>query len=130
MGRGGVKTAKAAVLTGPRTLEIQDFPLPDPGDNAGLMKVEACGVCGSDVPVWKGESSFELPVVLGHEIVGRAQSVGAERKAVGAQVALGSHCTEIDVSIQRCAVATVYPISRPVWGRPRYVSEPPSSSNE
>lgn len=76
-----VSTARAAVLTAPRTFDLQDFELPDPGADAGLMRVEACGICAADVPVWRGETSFELPVVLGHEIVGRADRVGPEAAA-------------------------------------------------
>ncbi|MGH3756739.1 zinc-dependent alcohol dehydrogenase [Actinophytocola sp.] len=77
-GTDNVSTARAAVLTAPRTFDIQDLEIPAPGADAGLMRIEACGICAADVPVWRGETSFELPVVLGHEIVGRAEQVGPD----------------------------------------------------
>lgn len=68
--------ATAAVLTGAREIRIEDFPLPEVGPEDGLLAVEACGVCAADVPVYQGRSTFELPVILGHEIVGRIARVG------------------------------------------------------
>lgn len=80
--------AKAAVLVEPRRIEIEEFPLPECGDDDGLLRVEATGVCGSDVAVYRGQFStdlFPMPLVLGHEIVGRIERIGrraAERWGV------------------------------------------------
>ena len=41
-------TALAAVLTGPRKLEMRDFPIPEIGPDDGLLRVEANGLCGTD----------------------------------------------------------------------------------
>lgn len=71
---------RAAVLVEPRRFELRELPLPDIDDDSGLMRVESCGVCASDVPVFRGETlslGFEFPVILGHEIVGRVERVGA-----------------------------------------------------
>lgn len=40
---------RAAVQTGPLQIEIREFPRPPVGPDEGLLRVEACGVCGSDV---------------------------------------------------------------------------------
>jgi len=78
------QTAKAAVLTGPRQIEIQEFPLPEPGQDASLLRVEACGICGADYPVYVGGTdntanlAIRAPVILGHEIVGRVEQLGEE----------------------------------------------------
>ena len=82
---------KAAVLVAPRQIEIEEFPLPETDDEDSLLRVEACGVCASDVPLYTGKVKSEgqlqmlLPVVLGHEIVGRVERLGkkaAERWGV------------------------------------------------
>ena len=62
-------------------------PRPEPGQI--LLRVEACGVCRTDLHIQAGELSRpKLPLVLGHEIVGtvQAQGTGAERFATGARV--------------------------------------------
>lgn len=71
-------TSRAAVLLGPGKLEIRELPLPAIRDDDGLLRVEATGVCGSDVAAYRGHAPFyELPCVLGHELVGRVERIGA-----------------------------------------------------
>ena len=65
-------TIRAAVQTGPRQIEIREFPRPviGPGDG-GLLRIEACGICGSDVEQYKGNLGAQwLPMVPGHEPLG------------------------------------------------------------
>jgi 2-desacetyl-2-hydroxyethyl bacteriochlorophyllide A dehydrogenase len=71
--------SKAAVLLGPRQIEIRHFPLPETGDDDGLLRIEITGVCGADWPPYLGEryEYFDPPLILGHEIVGRIEQVGA-----------------------------------------------------
>ena len=45
---------RAAVQTGARAIEIREFPRPVCGPDDGLLRIEACGVCGSDVEQYKG----------------------------------------------------------------------------
>jgi hypothetical protein len=52
--------AKAAVLVAPRQIESDEFPLPPRGDDDGLLRIEATGVCGSDVAVFRGDVSVDL----------------------------------------------------------------------
>ncbi|QQK74709.1 alcohol dehydrogenase catalytic domain-containing protein [Salicibibacter cibarius] len=72
--------SKAAVLTGKEKIEIKEFPLPKIGNNDGLLRVEACGVCGfdSEAYLFGGNGVHQLPCVIGHEIVGRVDNIGAE----------------------------------------------------
>ncbi len=60
-------------------IEPRDFPLPDIGDDDGLLRVELAGICGSDIHHWDGHSAVirNVPALLGHEIVGRIERVGA-----------------------------------------------------
>ncbi len=73
------RTAGAAVLESfERPLKLRRFPLPEriePG--AALVRVEMAGICGTDVHLWKGQLSIPLPVILGHETVGRIERLGA-----------------------------------------------------
>jgi len=58
-------------------LRLCEFPLPrqiEPG--AALVRIEMAGICGTDVHIWKGELPVQLPIILGHETVGRLVEVG------------------------------------------------------
>lgn len=67
------------VLTAPRApLRPGDLPRRDPGPDEILIRVAACGVCRTDLHVADGELAHpKLPLVLGHEIVGRVAAAGA-----------------------------------------------------
>jgi threonine dehydrogenase-like Zn-dependent dehydrogenase len=43
------QTCRASVVTAPGVSEVMELPVPDVGDDAGLLRVEAAGICGSDV---------------------------------------------------------------------------------
>jgi threonine dehydrogenase-like Zn-dependent dehydrogenase len=79
---------RAAVMTAPRTFEMREFPRPVIGPDEGLLRVEACGICGSDVEQYKGHLGQRgLPMVPGHEPLGIIEEVGeraAQRWGVGA----------------------------------------------
>ena len=60
---------KAAVLEGPGSLAIRDVPEPEPRDGEVLLQVAACGLCGSDLTLFKG--GYPAGAVLGHEGAGR-----------------------------------------------------------
>jgi propanol-preferring alcohol dehydrogenase len=69
----------AMVLEAPRTpLKLLERPVPRPGPGQVLLKVGACGVCRTDLHILDGELDRPaLPLVLGHEIVGRVAALGA-----------------------------------------------------
>src|SRR6185369_3480393 len=99
-------TVRAAVQIAPRNIEIREFPRPRIGPENGLLRVEANGICGSDVETFKGHLGAAIdPFIPGHEPLGIIEEVGeraAERWGVqpGDRVAL-----EIIVpcrSCQRC----------------------------
>ena len=64
---------KAAVVTGARTIEMRELPVPETDEDSGLLRVELTGVCGVDWPAFNGSrpERFKTPIILGHEIVGR-----------------------------------------------------------
>ncbi len=60
-------------------LELADFPQPQPGPNEVLIRVAACGICGSDVHGFDGGSGRRIPpIVMGHEAAGVIAATGAD----------------------------------------------------
>jgi len=69
---------KALVLSAYKNLEIQDLPVPKPADNELLIRIEACGICGSDVHGYDGSTGRRIPpIVMGHEAAGTVEAVGS-----------------------------------------------------
>jgi propanol-preferring alcohol dehydrogenase len=75
------------LLDGPGSaLRLGDLPDPEPGPGEVLLKVAACGVCRTDLHILDGELDRpKLPLVLGHQIVGRVVA-GGERFRAGERV--------------------------------------------
>ena len=74
------KTAKVAMLTALETYEIKEFPIPEVGDGDILVKVEGCGICGTDAHEFKKDPFGLIPVVLGHEGTGEIVKMGRNVK--------------------------------------------------
>jgi alcohol dehydrogenase len=97
-----VTTTRAAVLESPRRLKTRTFQLPDIGDDDGLLRVEACGLCGTDHEQYTGHLPAGFAFIPGHEAVGIVEAVGpraAERWGVapGDRVAV-----EVFLSCRAC----------------------------
>jgi alcohol dehydrogenase len=76
-----VHSTRALVLVAPRRLAIREVPLPEIGDDDGLLRVEACGLCGTDHEEFTGELFPGFPFVPGHESVGIIERVGPRAAA-------------------------------------------------
>lgn len=94
---------RAMVLIEPKTpLESMDLPIPQPQPGQVLIRVEACGVCRTDLHIYEGELTHpKLPLVLGHQIVGiiAQQGPGCQRFPLGQRVGvpwLGKSCGRCD----------------------------------
>ncbi|WP_330423270.1 zinc-binding dehydrogenase [Blautia sp. OF03-15BH] len=70
------KTAHVAVLTSLEHFDIKEFPMPEVGDDDILVKVEGCGVCGTDAHEFKRDPFSLIPVALGHEGTGEIVKIG------------------------------------------------------
>jgi L-iditol 2-dehydrogenase len=84
---------KALVLTAYKQFEIQDLPEPAPGPNDVIVRVKACGICGSDVHGMDGSTGRrQPPIVMGHEASGVVERIGAgvSGHAVGDRVTFDS----------------------------------------
>jgi len=66
------------VQTAARSLEARRIPIPKIGADDGLLRVEACGICGSDCEQYDGLLPVALPVIPGHEPLGFIEEIGAE----------------------------------------------------
>lgn len=96
-------TVRALVLDAPRELVVREFPMPPIGPGEGLLRVEACGLCGTDHEQYTGALAGARPFVPGHETVGVIETLGddAARRwgvAVGDRVAV-----EVFQSCRSCA---------------------------
>jgi L-iditol 2-dehydrogenase len=72
---------KALLLKNYKELELVDFPTPECGPNDVLVRVRACGICGSDVHGFDGSTGRRIPpLVMGHEAAGEIAAVGMNVK--------------------------------------------------
>ncbi len=72
--------AKVAMLTKLGHFDIQEYPIPELGDDDILVKVEGCGICGTDAHEFKNDPFSLIPVVLGHEGTGEIVKMGKNVK--------------------------------------------------
>jgi alcohol dehydrogenase len=85
--------ARALVLEAPRTLVGRELPLPAVGPDDGVLRVEACGLCGTDHEQYTGQLFPGFAFVPGHEVVGTVEEAGPAAQerwgvAVGQRVAV------------------------------------------
>src|SRR3989442_9005179 len=73
---GAMRTSRAVVQTAPRRLELRELRVREIDDDSALLRVEACGICGSDAEQYAGVLPVRLPVVPGHEPLGVIERVG------------------------------------------------------
>ena len=90
--RAMLLTATVSMDSNPTPLELVEMPVPKPADGELLLRVSVCGVCHTELDEIEGRTPPPvLPVVPGHEIVGRVEALGngCQRHAVGDRVGVG-----------------------------------------
>lgn len=70
------KRTRAVVQTGPRSLAMRELPVPEIDDDSALLRVEACGICGSDAEQYEGTIPVRYPLIPGHEPLGIIEKIG------------------------------------------------------
>ena len=89
---------KAAVITAPGKIAIEEVADPTPGVNDVVVETAAVGICGTDLHIFEGEFAPKLPIVPGHEMSGTIVAVGksVSEFKVGDKVAIDPslHCGE------------------------------------
>ena len=108
--------AVAAVLESPKTLTFRKFAIPSVHDDDAILRVEACGLCGTDYEQWLGHMAGwggGMPIIPGHEIMGFIEHIGpvasrlwgvkeGDRVAVEPIIPCG-HCADcVQGSYTRC----------------------------
>ena len=85
------KMSNAAMLTALEHYDIKQFPIPELGDDDILVKVEGCGVCGTDAHEFKRDPFGLIPVVLGHEGTGEIVKMGknVKKDSAGKPLSIG-----------------------------------------
>jgi len=71
---------KANYFLGDKKFEVKELPIPEVGERDVLVRVAACGICGTDVHIYhgsKGSTDVKPPVVLGHEFAGVVEKTGS-----------------------------------------------------
>jgi L-iditol 2-dehydrogenase len=91
---------RALLLSDYKTLSVVDMPMPEIGDDDVLVRVRACGICGSDIHGYDGSTGRRIPpLVMGHEAAGVIERVGRDVRGVSA----GDRVTfDSTVSCGRC----------------------------
>ena len=116
------KVAHVAMLTSLEHYDIKEFPMPEVGDDDILVKVEGCGICGTDAHEFKRDPFGLIPVALGHEGTGEIVKMGknVKKDSAGKDVKVGDkvvtcmifkddpEITMFDLNKQNVGAADVY----------------------
>ena len=123
---------KALLYTAPHSFEFTDVPNPEPGPQDVLIRVKACGICGSDVHGSTGETGRRIPpLIMGHEAAGVVEEVGSGVSSFepGDRVCFDStvYCNQCPACRQtlynRCAERQVLGVSTPQFTRQGAMAE-------
>jgi L-iditol 2-dehydrogenase len=117
---------KALIYTKPYSFEYSDFPEPAAGDDDVLIRVKACGICGSDVHGFTGKTGRRIPpLIMGHEAAGIVEGFGKNVSGYkkGDRVCFDStvYCNKCEACraglFNRCDTRQVLGVSVPAFKR-------------
>ncbi len=80
---------KAILYDAPRSFAYRDVPDPTPEPDEVVLRIHACGVCGTDLHIHEGEFAPRFPLIPGHEFAGEIAAIGSEVASQGGHWALG-----------------------------------------
>lgn len=106
-----MKKSRVAMMTEIRKFEIQEYDIPEINDDEMLIRVEGCGVCGTDVHEYKGDPFQCLPIVLGHEGTGEIVKMGKNIQfdTVGNSLAIGDRIVTSIIPCGECEPCKTMP---------------------
>ena len=112
---------RSAVVVEPGVAAIREVPLPEPGPDQVRVRLEGCGVCGSNLPLWEGRPWFQYPRepgAPGHEGWGTVDRVGSRVDAglLGQRVSMLSYNAFAEYDL--ADVQHVVPLPAALGGRP------------
>ena len=104
-------TAKVGMMTAKEKIEIKEFNIPEIGDDEMLVKVEGCGICGTDVHEYKNDHFGLIPVVLGHEGTGEIIKMGKniKRDSAGKSLKVGDKIVTCIIPCGECPTCLQHP---------------------
>lgn len=117
---------KALLLSEYGRLDVVDVPMPRPGAGEVLVRVEACGICGSDVHGYDGTSGRRVPpIIMGHEAAGTVAAVGTDvaKLKQGDRITFDStiYCGQCEYcrrgEVNLCNNRQILGVSIPEWRR-------------
>ena len=102
---------KAAVLVEPRKIEIKNVSPPEPGPDEVLIRIILAGICGSDYSLYNGKFDVPLPVIPGHEAVGRIEKLGpgVSGLAIGQRITIQPNFSCHDCTLCRSGHQNICP---------------------
>ena len=104
-------TAKVGMMTAKERIEIKEFNIPEISDDEMLVKVEGCGICGTDVHEYKNDPFELIPVVLGHEGTGEIIKMGKniKRDSAGKSLKVGDKIVSCIIPCGECPTCLQHP---------------------
>jgi len=99
---------KAAVLRGPRSVTVEQVPIPEIGPRDVLLKVRNCGICGSDMHSYKTGMYVDVGQIMGHEFMGTVAGIGDEVS----DISLGDRVTAFSAGV--CGVCDACRRGQPI----------------
>src|SRR5262249_30916252 len=119
--RSVASTMRAAVITAAQKTEIAEAAIPEPSAHEVRVKIEGCGVCLSNIPLWEGRNWFNYPRdagAPGREAWGRIDALGSEVKNLspGDRVTMLSHHAFAEYDLARAGEVAILPHS--LMGKP------------
>lgn len=103
--------SRVAVLVAPKKFELKEFSIPQIDDDQMLVKVEACGVCGTDGHEYNRDPFGLCPVILGHEGTGEIVAIGknVKKDSAGKPLALGDKIVTCIIPCGECDTCKTMP---------------------
>lgn len=104
-------TSRVAMLVAKEKVEIKEFNIPEISDDEMLIKVEGCGICGTDVHEYKNDPFGIIPLVLGHEGSGEIVKIGKNIKidSAGKGLNLGDKIVTCIIPCGVCDICLNHP---------------------
>ena len=123
---------RALVHTAPLQFNLRDVPEPTPNDEEVLVRVKACGICGSDVHGYTGKTGRRIPpIIMGHEASGVVEAVGrnVQNVTAGERITFDStvYCNQCSACrqgrVNLCQNRKILGVSTPAFRRDGAMAE-------
>lgn len=111
----------AAVVVGPRQVEVREVPLPEPADGQVRLRIEGCGMCASSLPLFEGRPWFNYPCPAGspgHEPWGIVDAIGTGVTNINVGERVAALCDRAFAAYAIASADSVVPLPSSLDGQP------------